>query len=127
MTTPMPTGLRPVTVHLTGSADEPIGTCAIRLVLTAPGQATDEGAWAITHPLGMPAGGTHTEVAFVDDTSTELPERLVDDLVRQIGNRMYPGSWAFHYRPNRVPDAVLQYGSLLRERIEVSAVEVWDA
>jgi hypothetical protein len=82
---------------------------------------------AITHPLGMPAGGTHTEVAFVDDTSTELPERLVDDLVRQIGNRMYPGSWAFHYRPNRVPDAVLQYGSLLRERIEVSAVEVWDA
>jgi hypothetical protein len=57
--------------------------------------------------------------------AAELPERLVDDLVRQIANRMYPSVWAFHYRPERVPDSVLRHGSQLRERVEVSEVEVW--
>lgn len=132
MTPPTPTalgGLRPVTLHITDyrqrdTEAEVIGSCAVRLVLTAPGQDTDPEAWAITHTLGSPAGGTHTEVAF-DASAAELPERVVDDLVRQVGNLLYARSWAFHYRPDQVPDSVLRHGSLLRERVETSAVEVW--
>lgn len=134
-TPPAPT-LRPITLTLL-DGDEPIGSAELRLVLTRPGEATDPGAWAITHQLGSIAGGTHTEVAFVDGTlgardlagdgSWRDPERerRADDLVRHVANAVYPGAWAFHYRPEQVPDAVLRHGSLLRERIEVSNVEVW--
>jgi hypothetical protein len=137
MTTPTPTKLRPITLYLRNTADEATGSCEIRLVLTAPGQATDPGASVITHALGSPAGGTHTEVVFVDGTagsrdltgdgSFDDPEReeLRGTIVRQVANLMYPGTWAFEYRPERVPDAVLRYGSALRERVEVSTVEVW--
>jgi hypothetical protein len=140
--TPTPHALRAHTLHIlaqTPDGPEPIGSAAIRLVLTAPGQNADPGAWAITHPLGSIAGGTYTEVVFVDGTAGNRdtlvdgsfvdPEReaLRDEIVRQVAVEVYgPGRWAFHYRPERVPDAVLVYGSLLRERVEVSAVEVWE-
>jgi hypothetical protein len=124
-TPPTPGGLRPITVTLTGGPfDEPIGSCAARLVLTAPGQATDPAAWAITHALGTPAGGTHTEVAFLGDTA-EHPARVLDEVVRQVGNALYARLWAFLYLPELVPDRVLRHGSILRERVEVTAVEVW--
>jgi hypothetical protein len=141
--TPTPTApsCRCITEHLIGdTADgrDAIGTFSLRLVLTTPGQTTDPGAWAITHPLGSVAGGTHTEVVFVDGTlgrrdtlgdgSFVDPERdrLADEVVRQIASIVYgPGRWAFHYRPERVADAVLRHGSSLRERVEVSSVEVW--
>lgn len=130
MTTPTPTAPRAITEHLLGhtpDGPEPIGTMTLRLVLTAPGQNTDPGAWVITHPLGNLAGGTHTEVVFVDDTTADLPTRIVDELVRQVAGIVYgPGRWAFHYLPEVVPDRVLRHGSLLRERIEVSTVELWD-
>lgn len=127
-----PGGLRPVTVTLTGGPfDEPVGSCVARLVLTFPGQATDPAAWAITHALGTPAGGTHTEVAFVDGTlasvvpTSHRVERIAEDLVRQVADLLYGRTWAFHYRPERVAQSVLRYGSLLRERVEVTDIEVW--
>lgn len=130
MTTPTPAALRAVTLTLTGPDGEPIGECAVRLVLPLrridnPNEAVDLTAWAITHALGSPAGGTHTEVAFVDDTTADLPTRVVDEVVRQVANLMYARSWAFHYLPERVADGVLAHGSILRERVEVSSVEVW--
>lgn len=135
--TPTPTALRPVTLHLRDSAGEVIGSFAARLV---PGNRTESlmsGTWAITHALGSPAGGTHTEVAFGDGTcgtrdldgdgSFRDPEReaLADAVVRTVADALYPRLWAFHYRPERVQDAVLRHGSILRERVEVTAVEVW--
>jgi hypothetical protein len=127
--TPTPTAPHPITEYLLGrtpDGPEPIGSFAIRLVLTSPDAGADPAAWAITHPLGSPANSTYTEVVFVDEAGAELPERLADDLVRQVAATVYgPGRWAFHYRPEEVPRAVLAHGTLLRERVEVSAVEVW--
>ncbi len=121
--------LRPITEALIGDTPDgrsPIGELTLALVLVDPHAPTDPGAWVITHPLGHPAGGTHTEVSFVDASTSQLDERHVDDLVRQVASIVYgPGRWAFHYRPEQVPDRVLRHGSVLRERIEVSAVEVW--
>lgn len=118
---------RPVTVHLRNAADEVVGEAAVALVIGLDPDRPDTtgGCWAVTHQLGTPAGGTHTEVTFVDDTTAELPERTVDDLVRQVTLAVYGRRWAFHYRPEQVADSVLRHGSRLRERIEVSAVEVW--
>jgi hypothetical protein len=135
--TPTPTALRPVTLHLRDSAGEVIGSFAARLI---PGNRTESlmsGTWAITHALGSPAGGTHTEVAFVDGTcgtrdldgdgSFRDPERdaIAEQIVRAVANALYSGTWAFTYRPEQVEDHVLRYGSILRERVEVTAVEVW--
>lgn len=127
---PTPTAPHPVTQHLRNASDEVIGEFAARLVLPlrnldddAP---ADLGAWAITHALGGLANGTYTAVAFVDGTTADLPERAVDDLVRQVASTLYgPGRWAFHYRPEQVAEHVLAYGTRLRERVEVSAVQVW--
>jgi hypothetical protein len=136
MTSPTPTALRAVTLHLSNPAGEVIGEFAARLVPN-PGQTTDPGAFAITHGLGSLAGGTHTEVVFVDGTlgrrdldgdgSFRDPERdaLAEEVVRTVAVDLYARRWAFTYRPEQVADSVLRYGSLLRERVEVSAVEVW--
>jgi hypothetical protein len=149
MTPPTPTrpgGLREHTLPIlrhTPDGPEPIGECAIRLVLplrTVDGpQPVDLNAWTITHPLGSVAGGTHTEVAFVDyphgllvededgaPYDEQRQEALADSIVRQVAGDVYgPGRWAFHYRPGQYVDAVLAYGSHLRERVEVSSIEVW--
>lgn len=125
--TPTPTTPRPITEHLrdfTSDGPEPIGEMTLRLVLVDADADPTPGAWAITHQIGSVANGTHTEVAFVDDTTAVLPERLVDDMVRQIAGLVYPGRWAFHYRPQEVAGSVLAYGTRVRERIEVSAVQV---
>jgi len=132
-TPPAPGGLRWHTLHVlrsTPTGPEPIGSCAIRLVLPSRSvdspEPVDLNAWTITHPLGTVAGGTHSEVAFVDDTFAEQPEHVLDDLVRQVAVEVYgPGRWAFHYRPGQYADAVLAYGSILRERVEVSSIEVY--
>lgn len=118
---------RPVAVPLVDSQAEVIGGCYAALVVGLDPDRPDTtgGCWAVTHQLGTPAGGTHTEVTFVDDTAAELPERRVDDLVRQVIDAVYGRRWAFHYRPDEVADRVLRHGSRLRERIEVSGVEVW--
>jgi hypothetical protein len=128
-----PGGLRDHTLPILGSTPdgpEPIGDCAIRLVLPLRNVddpiPVDLNAWAITHPLGSVAGGTYTEVAFVDTSADQQPEHILDAIVRQLAGEVYgPGRWAFHYRPDQVPDAVLRHGLILRERVEVSAVEVW--
>jgi hypothetical protein len=124
-----PSAPHPVTQHLRNASDEVIGEFAARLVLPlrnldddAP---ADLGAWAITHQLGGLANGTYTAVAFVDDTTADLPESTVGNLVRQIAADLYGRGWAFDYRPEQVADSVLRYGTRLRERVEVSAVEVW--
>jgi hypothetical protein len=137
MTHPTPTALRAITLHLTNASGEVIGEFAARLVPGNRTQSFTYGTHAITHALGSIAGGTHTEVSFVDGTcgtrdldgdgSFRDPEReaLAEEVVRTVANALYPGGWAFQYRPERVADAVLRYGSQLRERVEVSAVEVW--
>lgn len=119
------TALRPITLHLRDRQQEVIGSAELRLALVEPEAATDPGAWAITHGFGNVAQGTHTEVVFTDATAAALPEHVADSLVRAVAHEVYPGGWAFHYRPDEVPAAVLGYGSRLRERVEVSAVEVW--
>jgi hypothetical protein len=95
------------------------------------------GTWAITHALGSVAGGTHTEVAFVDGTcgtrdldgdgSFRDPEReaLADAVVRTVANALYPRRGRSTTAPSGSQDAVLRHGSILRERVEVTAVEVW--
>jgi hypothetical protein len=139
MRTPTPTKPHPVTLHLTDDqTGQVVGSCSIRLVLVDDHTARTYGTWAITHTLGSIANGTYTEVMFADGTlgrrdldgdgSFRDPERdeQADRLVRQIANAAYPHAWAFHYRPERVADAVTAHGLLLRERIEVSEVELWD-
>jgi len=124
-------GVHPVTVTITGSSGQAIGTCAARLVLTPVEGVTDPRAWAITHALGSPAGGTHTEVVLVDDSlardegGVTVNEHIADGIVRTIAGDLYGRAWAFHYRPGQVPDAVLRHGSRLRERVEVTEVELW--
>lgn len=116
--------------------DDPLGSFGARLVL--PLRNLDDGlascdlnAWTITHALGSPAGGTHSEVAFVDDSlasavpTGEYVEGIADAIVRAVADELYARRWAFHYRPEQYAESVLRYGSLLRERIEVSGVEVW--
>ena len=123
---------REVVEHLIGTVDgerAPVGTVRLRLVLPLRTvdhpDPVDLTAWAITHPLGNLAGGTHTEVALLGNAA-DLPERAADDLVRQVAGIVYgPGRWAFHYRPDEVPGRVLRYGSRLRERVEVVEVELW--
>lgn len=116
---------RPVTVHLRDQLGGVIGEAAVALVIGLDPDQPAPGAWAITHQLGSPAGGTHTEVVLADDTATGLPEHLADDLVRKIAGDLYGRAWAFHYRPEQVPEQVLKYGSRVRERVEVTAVKVW--
>jgi hypothetical protein len=134
---PTPTALRAVTLYLHNSADEVIGEFAARLVLGNRTESLMWGTWAITHALGSLAGGTHTEVAFADgsagtrdldgDGSFRDPEReaLAEEVVRTVANALYPRLWAFTYRPEQVENSVLRHGSLLRERVEVSAVQVY--
>lgn len=136
MTPPTPTragGLREHTFPILGhtpDGPEPIGECAIRLALPLRNvdspPPVDLNAWTITHPLGSIAGGTYTEVAFVDDTAAGQPEHLLDEVVRQLAGEVYgPGRWAFHYRPDQYAERVLAHGTILRERVEVSSIEVW--
>jgi hypothetical protein len=134
---PTPTELHPVTLYLRDFAGEVIGEFAARLVPGNRTQSIMSGTWAITHALGSLAGGTHTEVAFVDgsagardldgDGSFRDPEReaLREEVVRLVAVALYARSWAFTYRPEQVENSVLRYGSILRERVEVSAVEVY--
>jgi hypothetical protein len=140
---PTPTKPHAVTLHLRDDqTGQVIGSCSIRLVLVDdhnPATDTFPGFWAITHTLGSVANGTYTEVAFVDGTlgrrdldgdgsfRDPVRDEQADRLVRQIANTVYPQAWAFHYRPERVADAVLAHRLRLRERIEVSEVEVWEA
>jgi hypothetical protein len=134
-----PGGLRPVTLTIPGRRqdrhDDPLGSFGARLVLPlrtvdSPA-APDLNAWTITHALGSPAGGTHTEVVFVDDSlasavpTGEYVEGIADAIVRAVADELYARRWAFHYRPEQYVESVLRHGSLLRERVEVSAVEVW--
>jgi hypothetical protein len=123
--TPTPTALRPITVPLRDPAGEVIGEFAARLVLTAPGQSADPGAYAVTHGLGSFAGGSHTEVAFTDSSAGGLSVAVADEVVRAVANALYARSWAFTYSPDQVPNSVLRYGSILRERVEVSDVQVY--
>lgn len=133
--TPTPPALRAITLHLRNSADEVIGEFAARLVPNPTGPTG--GSSVITHGLGTLAGNTHTEVSFVDgsagardldgDGSFRDPEReaLREEVVRAVAGDLYSRRWAFTYRPEEVEESVLRYGSILRERVEVSAVEVY--
>lgn len=139
MTHPTPTTRRTITLHLYRNNDTSFGLIGEFAATLVPNPDSHMGgSYAITHALGSLAGGTHTEVAFVDGTcgrrdldgdgSFRDPERdaIAEQIVRAVANALYAGTWAFHYRPEQVEESVLRYGSVLRERVEVSAVELWD-
>lgn len=125
---------RPITVQIVDSLAQPIGSAEARLVVRAgPTPRPGPLVWAITHGLGTVAGGTHTEVSIdpgaVDPLQTHLDRdriaRLLDDLVRSVAREAYGTRWSFHYRPDEVDASVLAFGSKVRERIEVTAIELW--
>lgn len=112
---------------------------AARLVLAGDEAETPlrPTSWFITHPIGKPAEGTFTEVAFADDVLEQLAElhdehvveRLLDETVRVVAVQLYGTAWAFHYRPEQYRDSVHGDGRWpaprRREAVLVSALEVW--
>jgi hypothetical protein len=88
----------------------------------------DPSSWFVTFGFGKPAQGTYAEVAFdlqVDEEGEELPEHVLDAVVRRVAVDLYGTAWAFHYRPDEYASAIERWNLRLRERVVVSTVEVW--
>lgn len=91
-------------------------------------------SWFVTHPLGKPAGGTYTEVAFdrgcVDPLQTHLTPadmlRVLDEVVRLVAGDLYGIRWAFSYRPDQYADAIERHRMRRRELVIVTAIDVYD-
>lgn len=85
----------------------------------------------VTHPLGGPAGGTFTEVAFMTGALATLPDdpaerdRVIDEVTRRLAVDLYGTKWAFTYRPDQYADAIARHGMIRRERVLVTRVEVY--
>jgi hypothetical protein len=92
-----------------------------------PHAANLTGSWFITHGFGKPAAGTYTEVAFLPEITETEPERVLDEVVRAVAVELYGTAWAFHYRPDQYADAIGRFPEMRRrERVLVTAVEVWE-
>lgn len=95
----------------------------------APDAADLPGSWYITHGLGKPAENTYTEVAFegtfVDEDGAALPEHVLDEAVRAVAGQLYGTAWAFHYRPDQAEESIHRYSLRRRERVLITALEVW--
>jgi hypothetical protein len=98
-----------------------------------------DASWYVTHPLGKPAGGTYSELAFTQaalDSVTysdhvaprgRLEARAVfDELVRRIVVDLYGSAWAFTYPPEQFADAIERHGMRRRELVIVTYVDVID-
>lgn len=85
------------------------------------------GSWYITHGFGKPAAGTYTEVALAPDVlAAEHPERTLEAAVRQIATELYGTAWAFLYPPEEYADAITRWDLRRRERVIITALEVWE-
>jgi hypothetical protein len=82
------------------------------------------GSWFITHGLGKAAEGTYTEVGWGQGLRN-LPEHVIEDVVRRVAVELYGTAWAFIYRPDQYEDAIARHGLRRRERVIVCSVEVW--
>lgn len=82
----------------------------------------EPGSWFITHLLGGPAAGTYTEVQF---DGTQLDDRVLEQVVREVAGQLYGIAYAFTYRPEQYFDAIARHGLRLRERVLVEGIEVW--
>lgn len=88
--------------------------------------ATLPGSWYVTHPLGGPAGGTYTEIAFAPGVlALELDQSVMDDVVREVASSLYGDRWAFAYLPHYFEEAIGRHGLRRRERVFVSEVHTW--
>lgn len=107
------------------------------LAVTAPPQLTYEarldpsstgpdwaGSWFVTFGSGKPAQGTYTEVAFVGFDRAQT-ERVLEEVVRRAALDLYGTAWAFTYRPDQYEHAIAKYGLRRRERVIVTAIDVW--
>jgi len=87
-----------------------------------------ENTWTITHGLGKPAAGTYTEVTIgvpEDEDGAPLPERTVEQVVREVAQQLYGTAWAFVYGPSEYADAIKRHELRRRERVIVTDVQVW--
>jgi hypothetical protein len=82
-------------------------------------------SWWITHGLGGPAAGSFTEVGFSHEAG-EMPEEILDWVVRRVANDLYWNRWAFIYPPDEYEDAIAPYSMWRREFVRVLTVEVFD-
>jgi hypothetical protein len=87
------------------------------------------GSWFITHGIGGPAAGTYTEVSFgdnalIDPDGQPWPEEVLTEAVREVAGLLYGTAYAFTYRPGR--HTFLDNGARRRERVAITAVEVWE-
>ena len=88
------------------------------------------GSWSITFGFGKPAERTYTEVAFTRDARfgaafDQLPERVLEEVVRRVAVDLYGTAWAFTYRPDQYAEAIARWGLRRRERVVVTSIEVW--
>lgn len=86
--------------------------------------------WYITHPLGRPAGGTYTEVAFSRTARFaaarhERPDAVLEEVVRRVAVDLYGTAWAFTYRPDQYDDAIGRWQMRRRERVVVTVLNLY--
>ena len=91
----------------------------------------EPGSWFITHPLGQPAGGTYTEVRLPDEVLTALVhatplrvDTVLERAVHEVAGQLYGTAYAFTYRPDQYAEAIERFGLRLRERVEITTLEV---
>lgn len=89
-----------------------------------PGCVLLPGSWYVTHPLGGPAAGTFTEVAF-DPWLPAQPDAVLDEVVHRVAVDLYGRAWAFTYRPDQYEQAIGRHGMRRRERVIVTRINVW--
>jgi hypothetical protein len=89
--------------------------------------AVQPGSWFITFGLGKPAGSTYTEVVLAPEVrAAGHPERVVDEAVRAVAAELYGTAYAFTYRPEQYTDSIEKYGMKRRERVAITALEIWE-
>jgi hypothetical protein len=114
----------------------PVPAFDYRARLVQPAELADiptlPGAWSITHPLGRPAGGTYTEVAFADEALDELVhatpqqvEAVCEEVTRRVAVDLYGTAWAFTYRPDQYADAIERHHVRRRELVIVTALTLY--
>lgn len=83
-------------------------------------------SWFITHALGGPAAGMFTEVRFGFPKDVDVPEPVLDDIVRKVAHDLYGNKWAFHYRPDQYETSIQtdRWELTRREVVVVTDIEM---
>jgi len=89
--------------------------------------ALQDGSWFITFGLGRPAASTYTEVVLAPSVrEADLPEAVLEVVVRGVAAELYGSAYAFMYRPEQYESAIGRFSMRRRERVAVIAVEVYE-